>query len=175
MRAAWVLPSFIEGSGGHRTILQNIQYMISQGDECDVYVEDKNEVRDVAELEKIVKKFFGKGDAKFFLGYDIKGDYDIVFATAWYTAKVVRDCDTDAVKAYFIQDFEALFNPMGDGYLLACNSYCYGLMPVTIGRWLSHKMKTEYNTDSQYFDFCADHKVYKKINNIEKENFCVLI
>ena len=170
MRAAWVLPSFIEGSGGHRTILQNIQYIISQGDECDVYVEDKNEVRDVAELEKIVKKFFGKCDAKFFLGYDIKGDYDIVFATAWYTAKVVRDCDTNAVKAYFIQDFEALFNPMGDGYLLACNSYCYGLMPVTIGRWLSHKMKTEYNTDSQYFDFCADHKVYRKINNIEKEN-----
>ena len=41
MRAAWVLPSFIEGSGGHRTILQNIQYMISQGDECDVYVEDQ--------------------------------------------------------------------------------------------------------------------------------------
>ena len=28
MRAAWVLPSFIEGSGGHRTILQNIQYMM---------------------------------------------------------------------------------------------------------------------------------------------------
>ncbi len=170
MRAAWVLPSFIEGSGGHRTILQNIQYMINQGDECDVYVEDKNDVKDVAELEKMVKKFFGNCDARFFLGYDIKGEYDIIFATAWYTAKVVRDCGLNAVKAYFIQDFEALFNPMGDGYLLACNSYCYGLKPVTIGRWLSHKMKTEYNTDSQFFDFCADQKVYKKLNNVEKEN-----
>ena len=170
MRAAWVLPSFIEGSGGHRTILQNIQYMINQGDECDVYVEDKNDVKDVAELEKMVKKFFGNCDARFFLGYDIKGEYDIIFATAWYTAKVVRDCGLNAVKAYFIQDFESLFNPMGDGYLLACNSYCYGLKPVTIGRWLSHKMKTEYNTDSQFFDFCADQKVYKKLNNVEKEN-----
>lgn len=170
MRAAWVLPSFIEGSGGHRTILQNIQYMINQGDECDVYVEDKNDVKDVAELEKMVKKFFGNCDARFFLGYDIKGEYDIIFATAWYTAKVVRDCGLNAVKAYFIQDFEALFNPMGDGYLLACNSYCYGLKPVTIGRWLSHKMKTEYNTDSQFFDFCADQKIYKKLNNVEKEN-----
>ena len=31
-------------------------------------------------------------------------------------------------------------------------------------------MKTEYNTDSQFFDFCADQKVYKKLNNVEKEN-----
>ena len=38
MRAAWVLPSFIEGSGGHRTKLKNIKYMISKCDECDVYV-----------------------------------------------------------------------------------------------------------------------------------------
>ena len=38
MRAAWVLPSLIEGSGGHRTILQNVQYLIRKGYECDVYV-----------------------------------------------------------------------------------------------------------------------------------------
>ena len=42
MRAAWVLPSFIEGSGGHITIFQNNKYMISKGDESDVYLEDKN-------------------------------------------------------------------------------------------------------------------------------------
>ena len=170
MRAAWVLPSLIEGSGGHRTILQNMQYLIRKGYECDVYVEDKGEVKNSEELRRQAETLFGKHDCRFILGYDIQGEYDIIFATAWFTAKVVRDCNSSAVKAYFIQDFEALFNPMGDGYILACNSYGYGLKPVTIGRWLSHKMQTEYRTPSRYFDFCADRRIYRPLPEAKKEH-----
>ena len=170
MRAAWVLPSLIEGSGGHRTILQNVQYLIRKGYECDVYVEDKGEVKSSEELRRQAETLFGKHDCRFILGYDIQGEYDIIFATAWFTAKVVRDCNSSAVKAYFIQDFEALFNPMGDGYILACNSYGYGLKPVTIGRWLSHKMQTEYHTPSRYFDFCADRRIYRPLPEAKKEH-----
>ena len=170
MRAAWVLPSLIEGSGGHRTILQNVQYLIRKGYECDVYVEDKGEVKNSEELRRQAETLFGKHDCRFILGYDIQGEYDIIFATAWFTAKVVRDCNSSAVKAYFIQDFEALFNPMGDGYILACNSYGYGLKPVTIGRWLSHKMQTEYRTPSRYFDFCADRRIYRPLPGAKKEH-----
>ena len=170
MRAAWVLPSLIEGSGGHRTILQNVQYLIRKGYECDVYVEDKGEVKNSEELRRQAETLFGKHDCRFILGYDIQGEYDIIFATAWFTAKVVRDCNSKAVKAYFIQDFEALFNPMGDGYILACNSYGYGLKPVTIGRWLSHKMQTEYRTPSRYFDFCADRRIYRPLPEAKKEH-----
>lgn len=170
MRAAWVLPSLIEGSGGHRTILQNVQYLIRKGYECDVYVEDKGEVKNSEELRRQAETLFGKHDCRFILGYDIQGEYDIIFATAWFTAKVVRDCNISAVKAYFIQDFEALFNPMGDGYILACNSYGYGLKPVTIGRWLSHKMQTEYRTPSRYFDFCADRRIYRPLPEAKKEH-----
>lgn len=169
-RAAWLVPSLIEGSGGHRTIFQNIQYLIDKGYECDVYVEDKGEVKKAEELPKQVKKFFDGCTCRFFLGYQIQGEYDIIFATVWYSAKVVRDYQTAAKKAYFIQDFEALFNPMGDGYLLACNSYCYGLHPITIGKWLSNKMQEEYHTPSQYFDFCADRKVYRRLKNSPREN-----
>ena len=170
MRVAWVLPSLIEGSGGHRTILQNVQYLIRKGYECDVYVEDKGEVKNSEELRRQAETLFGKHDCRFILGYDIQGEYDIIFATAWFTAKVVRDCNSSAVKAYFIQDFEALFNPMGDGYILACNSYGYGLKPVTIGRWLSHKMQTEYRTPSRYFDFCADRRIYRPLPEAKKEH-----
>lgn len=170
MRAAWVLPSLIEGSGGHRTILQNVQYLIRKGYECDVYVEDKGEVKSSEELRRQAETLFGKHDCRFILGYDIQGEYDIIFATAWFTAKVVRDCNSSAVKAYFIQDFEALFNPMGDGYILACNSYGYGLKPVTIGRWLSYKMQTEYRTPSRYFDFCADRRIYRPLPDAKKEH-----
>lgn len=169
-KAAWVVPEFLEGSGGHRTIFQNVQYLCDKGYICDVYVEDKGQVKNTEELNLIVEKYFGHCDCNFYLGYDLKGNYDIIFATAWFTAKVVRDFQTFAKKAYFIQDFEALFNPMGDGYLMAANSYCYGLAPVTIGKWLSHKMQTEYHSTSQYFDFCADLSIYHKDSSIKKEN-----
>lgn len=160
-KAAWIVPSFIEGSGGHRTILQNAQYLVERGYQCDVYVEDSGFVKNETELLKMVERFFGKSNCNFILGYELKKiDYDIIFATAWYTAKIVRDIPKNIKKAYFIQDFEACFNPMGDGYLLACNSYYYGLYPITIGKWLSHKMSSEYGLKSQYFDFCADKSIY---------------
>lgn len=170
MKAAWVLPSFIEGSGGHRTMFQNIQCLIEHGYECDVYVEDKGDVKSSDELKKLVDKFFGGCSCNYYLGYTLSGEYDLLFATAWFTAKVVRDYPKAKHKAYFIQDFEALFNPMGDGYLLACTSYCYGLAPITIGRWLTNKMQTEYHMHSQYFDFCADHKIYRKLDHVSKED-----
>lgn len=167
-KAAWLLPFFIEGSGGHRTMFQNIQCLAEHGYECDVYVEDKGQARNSAEVKKLAEKYFGTCSCTYYLGFDVRKEYDIVFATAWYTARIVRDLPLKAKKAYFIQDFEALFHPMGDGYLMACNSYCYGLHPITIGRWLSNKMTEEYHMPSQYFDFCADLTVYRNMQ-LERE------
>ena len=173
-RAAWLLPVFIEGSGGHRTIFQNIQCMVDHGYECDVYVEDKGQVKNTEELKKLTVKYFGVHECNFLLGFHVDGAYDIIFATAWYTAKIVRDLPLHAKKAYFIQDFEAVFHPMGDGYLMACNSYCYGLYPITIGRWLSNKMMEEYHMPSQYFDFCADHTVYRNLHRKREHAVCFI-
>lgn len=172
-RAAWILPSLLEGSGGHRTILQNACYLASKGEfECDLYVEDDGSIKNNVELQQRAEKLFGAcPGCKFFLGFSLQRDtYDLVFATAWYTAKIVRDIPLNVPKIYFIQDFEACFNPMGDGYLLACNSYCYGLKPITIGKWLTYKMRTEFGSPGQYFDFCADKKVYFPMENAEREN-----
>ena len=70
---------------------------------------------------------------------------------------------------YFVQDYEACFNPMGDGYIMAENSYRYGLIPVTIGRWLGYKLKHLYDSPSWHIDFCADEKIYKKTSGIDRE------
>lgn len=171
-KAAWIIPSLLEGSGGHRTILQNASYLTSKHEFCcDIYIEDDGSCRNDEELKQLVEKYFGViSGCHFFLGFELRQTYDVIFATAWYTAKIVRDIPGNAEKIYFIQDFEALFNPMGDGYLLACNSYCYGLKPITIGRWLTHKMRTEFSAPSQFFDFCADKSVYRVLPGVQKEN-----
>ena len=41
-KIAWVIPHPGKGSGGHRTIIQNVNALIRQGYECDIYVEDDN-------------------------------------------------------------------------------------------------------------------------------------
>ncbi|MBW7452713.1 glycosyltransferase family 4 protein [Paenibacillus sepulcri] len=173
-KIAWFIPYPTEGSGGHRTIFQNLQALVNCGYECHAYIEDIGSGETPNQLKSSIHKYFGNIDAKVYLGFQPQEQYDLIFATAWYTAKFVRDVNQNCKKAYFIQDFEAYFNPMGDGYLLAENSYRYGLMPVTIGKWLSNKMINEFNTPSNYFDFCADNKVYKKLNSNKEKAVCFI-
>lgn len=96
-----------------------------------------------------------------------------MFATGWQTVEFVRKLPAKK-KAYFIQDFEPWFFPMGDQYLITENSYRYGFLPVTIGKWLAHKMQAEFNTPAEYFSFGADLNVYKPLPKVKKEMQYVL-
>jgi len=173
-KIAWLIPYPTEGSGGHRTIFQNLQALTERGYICHAYIEDVGNGQTPEQVKNVIEKYFGKINAKFFNGFNPGENYDLIFATAWYTAKAVRDVGQQCKKAYFIQDFEAYFNPMGDGYLLAENSYRYGLMPVTIGKWLTNKMIDEFNTPSNFFDFCADLNVYKPLNKAREKAVCFI-
>jgi len=81
----------------------------------------------------------------------------------------VRDLPFETIRCYFVQDFEAQFNPMGDAYLMAENSYRYGLHPITIGRWLTAMLEKRFGVDAAYFDFCADLEVYRRLPEGQRE------
>ncbi len=167
-RIAWVIPYPGKGSGGHRTIIQNVNALIKAGYECDIYVEEDylstNEL-----LSEKINEYYGFCAANSYVGIVLRMEYDLVFATGWTTIEFVKNLKCDK-KAYFIQDYEPWFLPMGDNYIKTENSYKLGYSPITIGKWLSYKMINEYNLDSQYFDFCADLSVYKKLKDVKKEN-----
>ena len=173
-KAAWILPDFAEGSGGHRTIFQNITYLSEHGYKNDVYAEDNGHFKNTQDLKQKAAKYFGDCKCSFFLGYRIRGTYDIVFATSWKTASIVDACSCGAKKAYFVQDYEAYFYPMGEQYLAACRSYSYDLHFITIGRWLSQKLFREYGQPSRYFDFCADPDIYFDMGHKRKKAVCFL-
>lgn len=165
-RAAWVLPYGIENSGGFRTIFQNIGCLLEHGYQCDVYAPSA--------LKRTAERYFGVYGCHYFHGYKLRYRYDIIFATSWKTAEVVKKYPGEMKKAYFIQDFEASFYPLGTQYLSACNSYCQGLYPITIGRWLAGKMIREYHAHAQYFDFCADAQVYKNLRQKREKAVCFI-
>ncbi|NBY21328.1 MAG: glycosyltransferase family 1 protein [Gammaproteobacteria bacterium] len=164
---AWLIPTLIDGSGGHRTFLQHAAYLEEQGHRCRIYVEDQE--GSSQELRKKIRTLFGFDFEEVFPGWDKVQPCDLVFATIWYSAKVVRDLPFACLKAYFVQDYEGMFNPMGDAYLFAENSYTYGLHPISIGRWLPNELMDRFGVGAHYFDFCADLKVYRRLPEISRD------
>lgn len=167
-KIAWILPYPIKGSGGIRTLVQNINFLVENGYKCDVYFEeDYSSTKEY--LYKQVTEYYGKCLFDVFVGIDFKEKYDLIFATSSkLTADYVYYSDIKR-KAYFIQDFEPWFRPMGEEYIEKEMTYKYGLNGISIGKWLTHKLSTEYNTNMRYFNFCADLNIYKKLKNTKEE------
>lgn len=167
-KIAWFIPMPIAGSGGHRTIIQNANILAENGYECDLYVEN-DYVTKPGQMTNLLKELFGECKCNVHMGGQTSKEYDLAIAThAVYTPEYVLKCNSKK-KAYFIQDFEPWFMPMGDMYLSMEQTYNYGFNGISIGRWLAHKIQTEYQMTVDYFPFCADTNVYKKLKNTKKE------
>lgn len=163
---AWFIPRLIEGSGGHRTMLQHAHALEVAGHCCHLYIEG---VGDQAKASDVVERLFGYRFEYVIFGWEVIGPADLVIATIWYSAALVRDLQFPCTKAYFVQDYEAMFNPMGDAFLMAENSYRYGLIPITIGRWLKHELITRFNVSAFHFDFGADTSIYYPLPDTSRE------
>jgi len=155
---AWLVPKPIKGSGGIREIYNKIQHLCSQGHECHAFVEGDASVYALADQ---VEAFYGPNDCVLHSGWDHDAEqFDMIFATIWYSAKEVAKAPARVKKAYMIQDYEAWFNPMGDGYAWAEESYQLGLHPVCLGRWLPNVLHRQFGVGSHFFDFCCERQLY---------------
>ena len=168
MKVAWLIPRVTKGSGGHRTIIQNLNLLIDNGYECDIYVKNDVEFTE-SEIEKQINEFYMPCSAKVYKGWKSNKEYDIVFATSWDTVNFANKFKTKE-KFYFIQDYEPWFFPMSDNYIFAENTYKEDYKAITIGKWLSYKLNKEFGMKTSYFDFCADLNIYKNNKNIKKED-----
>jgi len=163
---AWFVPDFPPGgAGGHRTIFQNINHLIDLGFRCDMYVSSPETP---VNLYERIKSGYGAFKGDIYSGFHLVRDYDLIFATSWDTAEPVLKTNIRK-KMYFIQDFEPWFFPMGTTYLKAENTYRYGFQGVSIGKWLTAKLTSEYDAHISNFDFCADLSTYHPLDSVERE------
>jgi glycosyltransferase involved in cell wall biosynthesis len=156
-RLATLLPDLFIGSGGHRKALTFCREYVLQGGRVEVlFMSSKS----TSELVDMTKEYYFR-DFDLVRPYDsFPPDADIVVATSWDTAYVVKDWDISARKFYFIQDFEPLFSPMSTNYALAYNSYRLGLEPIAFGDWNARKLKREFGIDVEAIAFPVDREVY---------------
>jgi glycosyltransferase involved in cell wall biosynthesis len=151
---AIMAPSPIRGSGGVARIYSFASALCKHGHQTDIYVFDSG-ARSGADLSRDAENFYAVDGVRIIAGTKLDKEYDLIIATRWDTAKLVRDMPAHK-RAYLIQDFEACFNPVGDGTVLAENSYMYGLQSITYGRWLALKLHKEFGNSPYYLDFATD-------------------
>ncbi len=176
LRISFIIPQPIIGSGGHRNIYRIVRYLANKGYDVTCYVDPENYdnpdyVRSgVAAYHKITDNFFDLG-CNIIYGLGNIKECDVLFATHAGSAYTVRDNLHKAkLGCYFIQDFEPYFQPMGDGYIGALNTYKFGLFPITSGPWPLALLKRDFNIKKgEYFRFPINTDVYYYDKKVEKK------
>lgn len=162
---SWLVPTLLEGSGGHRTILEHAAFLQDEGYKTKIYLEGWGgwEKSGLTPSE-LIKKLFGVTFADIEIGWDIK-PCDMVVATIWYSALHVAKLPFACRKIYFVQDYEAWFQAVNSGYMLAQRSYHYGLEAFTIGRGLAKKLQSE-GVGARFFDFGVNTDIYRPMEGV---------
>ena len=155
----WVLSPLSEGSGGQRTITRFARFLKQQGHEVTFYIYEGIQPQTITEAKKILNEGFN-------LNVNVKKisqykESDAIIATGWETAYPTFSLPTKAHKFYFVQDFEPLFYGTGSKTVLAESTYHMGLYGITAGKWLTHRLSTEYGMSCNYFNFGVDLDIYR--------------
>lgn len=171
LRLAWFIPDFGVGSGGHLNIFRIIQMLEKKNIHSDIYICGESQWGTPVKIKETIDKYFFKLSSNVFVVNenlsDFHNEYDIVLATSWQTAYVVRAYEHCVKKAYFVQDFEPYFFAHGSSYSFSENTYNFGFYGITAGDWLKEKLTKEYSMECESFSFSFDHELYKSGNKRE--------
>lgn len=168
--ASWVMSPPSNG-GGHQNIFRFIDFLDRQGYKNKVYLYSNFDTTTIEEARSNIQGYCSAQNLTFeYYKDDISIESDILFATGWETAYPVFNQKTDALKFYFVQDFEPLFYPMGTDYMLAENTYKFGFEGITAGGWLAEKLRSEYSMKTHHYDFGANKDLYHVVNTGERKD-----
>lgn len=157
------VPAPLVGSGGHRTIYNMARKFVKAGCEVFCFLESEGQGMQVA------LDYLGGERVHLSVGWPNYLELDMAIATIAHSASFVAGLKKATHKAYLVQDYEAYFNPVGDAYTIAENSYTYGLLHFTIGNWLSHVLPTQYGGRAIPAGLGIDTAVYNVDKNIKRE------
>ncbi len=133
-RIAFVIPGMPKYSGGHTSILRIGTSLSNAGNEVYYVTNDLSSVEEMKSNAAFnLPTYKGIFLEKASLGNQV---YDIGIATLWTTCyTIAANTEVFRYKAYFVQDFEPYFYPMGDLYYLSLNSYRMGFHIISLGGW----------------------------------------
>jgi FMN phosphatase YigB (HAD superfamily) len=168
-RLAVYVPGVLRASGGHRTIFNMIRRFADLGMDPYVFLDGVGAGVNVAE------DYLAGTPARLHTNWGHNITSTVAFATIAHSAEYVRQNVRSQHKFYLVQDAEALFNPIGDEYVIAENSYAQGLHHVTIGNWLTHVIQNRYMSSASPAGLGVDTNTYRMSETtVERNGICML-
>lgn len=164
-----ITPPPLAGSGGHRTIYNFAKGIAREGFEVHLMLEGVN--NDLWYVEQEIGGHSITLHKEWFAGIRPQ----VAVATIAHSAKYVRDFFPNSVGGYFVQDYEAEFNPLSDGYVRGQNSYAQGLSPICIGHWLPHVLRKQFGIGASYGGLGVDNSIYFRMPNVEKKDMVAFL
>jgi glycosyltransferase involved in cell wall biosynthesis len=161
----WVVPPVNAGSGGHLNIFRFVRFLEGRGYACRIYIYDPHKTQAPARAAQILRDHYEPMRASLEQDFSTLAKCDVIFATEWTTAYPVHNAKVDAAKFYFVQDFEPSFSRVGTEYVLAENTYRFGLYGITAGKWLAQKLHADYGMETDHFEFGSDFGRYTYTNS----------
>lgn len=175
LSTAWIMHPPGESSGGHQNIFRFIKFLEDAGHRATVYLyHSADHAIDAPYLEGLIRRSssYPQVDARF-VAYGEEGvapDTDVILATGWETAYPAFRDPSRARRAYFVQDFEPAFYPVGTEHTLAENTYRFGFHGLTAGNWLATTLARDYGMRTDPFDFAADTTTYTMTNEARRQD-----
>ncbi|BAZ09908.1 putative lipopolysaccharide biosynthesis protein [Calothrix sp. NIES-4071] len=159
---AWLVPFFSRGSGGHQNLFRFVKFLESVNCKCTVYiVGDYEKLLTPEQIRQQIREYFAtiKAEVKIYSPNITYPKTNIVVCTSWITAYAGLTMPAD-LKVYFVQDYEPLFYSSGSYSFLAQNTYKFGYYHITLGKWLSYFLRTNYEVNTDYYDIVVDKNIY---------------
>ena len=157
----WIVTPVKAGSGGHEAVYVAAQQMSLRGHLVTLHFME-GEPFGAADTLRVIRAQLGY-DPLFqaVVGTDQIRSCDALIATQNTTAAIVnRFKKYCCLPAYFVQDFEPYFYPVGTEYFAAEQTYHYDFFCITVGRWLADLMRVKYGRRARHLDFWVDRNFY---------------
>lgn len=158
----WVVPDFSIGSGGHINIFRLVRFCEQAGFVCRIVIVGHTERASADKAREMICQHFSVLEADVYLGEQDMPPAMITVATSWQTAYVVRNFQSTRFKAYFVQDYEPYFYPLGSDFYFAQHTYDMNFFGITAGGWLAQKLANEHRMETISMGFSYDRELYRQ-------------
>lgn len=162
-RLSVFVPPPLKSSGGHRTIFNVVRRLADVGFAPHIFLEG------IGAGVPVVEEYLKGTPAVIHTQWHKHIPSQVALATIAHSAEFVAGLTENHFGTYLVQDFEAQFNPMSDAYVVAENSYTYGLHHFTIGNWLTHVIRRTYGAKAFPAGLGVDTDTYRTLPSVGRE------
>ena len=160
-RMAWIIPTLPIASGGHRGMIRMAISLAEFGIIPTFYI--INDSSDSGELFERLNNHYYESKFEVRAGYPEFFEEDFVVATAHYTLAeaILRTSRYDSKVYYFVQDDEALFNPISSEFFFARGTFYEDRAEIIAsGSWMSNRVMELSGRHVFSFPFPVDKSIY---------------